>query len=384
MKWFSSDMAGAPVLNGTAGSLIGVLNACLITGFGMTTVRSGTVADGQAVLTVDNANGYKPEATLLIEGVTGTCAALNGERRIVAVTTNTITVKATGVANGTLDGAVTLKYAPAGWTSPFTDTNVAVYKQGDVTATGVLLRVDDTAPATVRVCGYESMTDAHTGDGKTPSQSQIAGGGWWPKSSNGSVAVNWHVFASGSYVYYSCYSTTPLYRGQTVFAGDIDAHHPHDNSAWVLTCGTSNSNQTAYGSTCSVQTSGSRSGYFVRSLSNSAISIPSFWVGVQHNNVSNVASSGAENYSYGEYSGTEQNVTLPTCDVLLYESPTSSLYILRGKFPRLLHVATKVSHNLFQDGEIVRGTHDLNGRTLMAITSNGNGHAGAYLFDISE
>ena len=37
VKWFSSDMRGAPTINGTVGSLIPALDACLLTGFGAVT-----------------------------------------------------------------------------------------------------------------------------------------------------------------------------------------------------------------------------------------------------------------------------------------------------------------------------------------------------------
>ena len=44
VKHFHSAMSGAPVLNGTAGSLIAVLDACLQDGFGLKAASGITVA----------------------------------------------------------------------------------------------------------------------------------------------------------------------------------------------------------------------------------------------------------------------------------------------------------------------------------------------------
>ena len=52
VKWFTSDMRGAPVVSGTAGTLIAMLDACLVTGFGVVTATSVTVSGGVATATL--------------------------------------------------------------------------------------------------------------------------------------------------------------------------------------------------------------------------------------------------------------------------------------------------------------------------------------------
>ena len=382
MKWFSHEMAGAPVLSGTAGSLINVLDACLITGFGAKQVQSGTVADGQAVLTVDNTNGYKAESTLLIEGVTGTCAALNGERRVVAVTANTITVKAAGVANGALDGTVTLKYAPAGWTQPFTDTNVAVYKQGDITATGILLRIDDTGGATAWARGFEEMSDANTGTGLTPTLAQISSypkGIQWHKRYDSSGG-KWSVFATNRYVYFCTRTSTTTYKhgNHIVFAGDLDNARDGDNFAWAIVGGLEPAYYPdRYG--MAVSNVDGRTNFYCylpRALSGVVGAVAGRRFNTRASaQASNILLSGSGYFMEGAYPTQEQ--ALKTCDVYVYETAN------RGTFPKLMHIAQNVS-GTFRDFNIIDGAGDAHGKTLMSIISGPDNEIATVLFDISE
>ena len=61
-KFFNENLPDAPVLNGVAGSLIGLLTACLVTGFGLRTAVSLVVSGGVATLTLadeaKNANRF--------------------------------------------------------------------------------------------------------------------------------------------------------------------------------------------------------------------------------------------------------------------------------------------------------------------------------------
>ena len=371
MKWFSSEMAGAPVLNNAAGSLINVLDACLITGFGAKQVQSGTVADGQAVLTVDNTNGYKPESTLLIEGVTGTCATLNGERRVVAVTANTITVKAAGVANGALDGTVSLKYAPAGWTKPFADTNVAVYAQGDITATGMLLRVNDTSTERASITGYENMSDANIGDGAT------ATSGWWKYSSNwGSSTAPWFVFANGSGLYVCSRQYARELQYSCGFAGDLHERQASDSSAWLFVPNGNLNFPYPYNEDISgVSNSKLTACWLSRSISQIGGCVEGYRVGRTNRQTSQ--QSGKSGYDFGAWPSGDAALRLGAVEV--YDNPTKAF---RGVLPHLYHVAQSVSG--FANGEIIQGTGDLHGRKLMCVLSYTNNDPSTIFFDISE
>lgn len=81
----------------------------------------------------------------------------------------------------------------AGWTKPYTGTNIAAFRQG-AGSNGMYLRVDDTSTAATqraaRVVGYEAMTDVNTGTpSQFPSELQAAGGlRWFTMGGSGSVA----------------------------------------------------------------------------------------------------------------------------------------------------------------------------------------------------
>lgn len=194
VKHFHSDMPGAPTLNGVAGSLIAVLDACLVDGFGLKSVDSLVVSGGIATLTIASGHNFEPDVIALVSGATP--AGLNGEKRVLSTSTTTVTFDATGITDQTASGAITIKLAPAGWAKPFSGTNIAAYRSNDVTGTRMFLRVGDTETTNARVVGYESMSDVNTGVRAFPLESQLAGGGWWPKASSaGSAKRAWTVVA---------------------------------------------------------------------------------------------------------------------------------------------------------------------------------------------
>ncbi len=192
---FSHNLqSGSPTLNGTAGSLIGVLDAALVSGFGLQTATI-TVASGVATLTTPLAHPFEVAQIVLVAGADNT--ALNGRKRVLTRTTTGITFAAAGVADGAATGSINVKVAPAGWAKEFSGTNKAVYR-APASADGcrLYLRVDDTFGRNARVVGYESMTDVDTGEWPFPTSTQLSGGGWWPKSNSAdSNARAWTVIA---------------------------------------------------------------------------------------------------------------------------------------------------------------------------------------------
>lgn len=192
---FSHNLqSGSPTLNGTAGSLIGVLDAALVSGFGLQTATI-TVSSGVATLTTPLAHPFDVAQVVLVAGADNT--ALNGRKRVLTRTTTGITFAAAGVADGAATGSINVKVAPAGWAKEFSGTNKAVYR-APASADGcrLYLRVDDTFDRNARVVGYESMTDVDTGERPFPTSTQLSGGGWWPKSNSAdSNARAWTVIA---------------------------------------------------------------------------------------------------------------------------------------------------------------------------------------------
>lgn len=203
IKFFESADAGAPTLNNAASSMIAVLDACLVTGYNTKAVTSITVASGVATV-VCTAHAYANTygKKIRIEGATP--VALNIDTVISNVTTNGFTFLCPGVANGAATGTLTAKYAPLNWLKQFTGTNKAVYKRGDVTATGCMLRVDDSVVGQVcRVLMVDSATDVDTYTNPTPVAAQIADGlgQYWSKGYNTSVAANWFMVADEKLFY---------------------------------------------------------------------------------------------------------------------------------------------------------------------------------------
>lgn len=199
VKWFHSDMPGAPILRGEPGALIELLDACLISGFDPRTPDSITVAGEVATVTLGGGNPFEKHAVVAITGAS--VAALNAEWRIATSAAASFTFACPGVADGPATGA-TVKRAPAGWAKPFADVNVGVYQSLDPASTQLYLRVADTDARYAIVRGYEQMTDANTGAGLFPTDVQRPNGLSWAKSNEASAAhKRWAVFADGSIVY---------------------------------------------------------------------------------------------------------------------------------------------------------------------------------------
>lgn len=187
VKYVNNAMRGAPVLSGTAGSLISVLDAFLVTGFGVVTAQSVTVAGGIATATVQAGSSFDKNCIVLVDGATP--AALNGEQRVLTTSSTAITW-ATTAPNGTATGTITIKVAPVGgWEKKHTGTNKAVYRSIDPLASGFCWWVDDSGTTSARVRGFESMTDVDTGSGPFPTDAQISGGGYQMKSLSANAAA---------------------------------------------------------------------------------------------------------------------------------------------------------------------------------------------------
>lgn len=202
VKYFHSDMPGAPVLKGTAGALIAVLDACLVNGFGLKTVDTLVVAGNVATANISTGHSAEKDTVVLIAGATP--AGLNGEWKVSAVDTNTVSFITEGIADQTATGTITLKLSPAGWAKPFSGTNLAAYKSLDVQGTGRFLRVSDTTAQAARVIGYENMTAVSTGTGPFPTTAQLSGGVWWSKSDTADATPrSWVLVSDGRMFYFA-------------------------------------------------------------------------------------------------------------------------------------------------------------------------------------
>ncbi len=223
VKYFHSAMPNAPVLNGTAGSLINVLDACLVNGFGLAVVDTLTVTDGIATATMSLGHSFEPDTVALIAGAS--VPSLNGQFRVLTTTVNTITF-ATAAPNGSATGTMSARLAPAGWEKAFSGTNLAAYRSLNMASTRCFLRVDDTGAIDGRVVGYESMTDVNTGTGIFPTNLQQSGGLFWPKANSTATTPRaWTIIADDRTFWYwaNTHGTTASFgaNGGTYGFGDF-------------------------------------------------------------------------------------------------------------------------------------------------------------------
>lgn len=241
VKFFSSEMAGAPVVSGTKGSLLSMIDACLVDGFGLQAASTVTVASGIATVAL-NAGNFMLHSIVLVAGATP--AGLNGEKRVLAVTgANSFTFDATGIADGVATGTITVKVAALGWLKAFSGTNSGAYKIDPALypdTTGCLVRLSDTGDYNAQITGYESMTGIDTGTAPFPTTAQHAAGLWVFRSSlaNPSVeARSWFVVGDSRFVYVGIHyaSTSIVDYGQCWFSfGEFKSKKATDPFRFVL------------------------------------------------------------------------------------------------------------------------------------------------------
>ena len=235
IKYFESTDAGAPTMNNAAGSMIAVLDACLITGYNTKAVTSIVVASGVAtVVCAAHAFANTYGKVVRIAGATAGFTALNKDTTIANVTTNGFTFLCPGVADGAATGTLTAKYAPLDWVKQYSGTNKAMYKRSDVTATGCMLRIDDSAVAvSCRALMVQSATDVDTYTNGSPTAAQVTGGtgNHWIKAygSANATAVDWFVVADELFIYVFV-KTNFSYGGYLAhFFGDAKSFRPADS-----------------------------------------------------------------------------------------------------------------------------------------------------------
>lgn len=195
VKVFTSAMTGTPVLNGVAGSLLSILDACLVDGWGTLPIASLTVASGVATVNFSSPHPYIKNAVVRISGASQ--SQINGDWKVDSVVSvNSISFLCPGLSDGVMSGTMTGAMAPAGWKKKFSDTNIRCYQSQSVLSTGGVLRIDDTGTQAARVVAYESMSDVNTGVGPAPTTAQASGGGYWAKSDTaGTTARDWAIVA---------------------------------------------------------------------------------------------------------------------------------------------------------------------------------------------
>lgn len=224
VKFFHSEMLGAPgeLSYATAGTAIAMFDACLVNGWGVTTVTALEVENGVATMTF--ASGHPFQRYVVAEVAGATPSALNGQHRIISTTTNTASFEVT-LADQTATGTITAKVAAAGWEKPFSATNVGVYRSPKPSSTRLFFRVEDANANshTYRVDGYENMTDANTGTGLfRPTNFHFR------KNQATSGTRRWFIIANNSMVYVGNLSMGDVLGYEVGCFGDVRSRKSND------------------------------------------------------------------------------------------------------------------------------------------------------------
>lgn len=369
VKFFNEGFPGAPVLNGVAGSLIGLLDACLCTGFGLRSATSLVVSGGVATLTLasDAKNANLLRSVVLVDGVTGALTALNGEQRVTFASLTELKF-ATAAADGTATGTITVKTAPAGWEKKFPGTNTAAFKSLDPTSLGSCLWVNDVGTVDANVRLYAAMTGVDAGTGAAPTVAESSTGGFWMKSTSANTNANrWDLFADSRSGYYCPVPASgggTNYVGQaSLFFGDVLAYKSGDAfAAAVFGPASAPSAQVNYGSVLVGGQGGtSLMSRFLRSYTGLGSAVSAYAAPMSG--------------SLGTASGADaQQGTFP--------APTdgglrlSKMYcaeaaaILRGEMPGVYYCPQTGLHTSFQRGDMVA----FGAKTLYTVYAGGNAY----------
>jgi hypothetical protein len=383
--FFDSTDVGAPTLNNAAGSMVAVLDACLVDGFNSKSVTSIVVASNVATVTCSS-HGFVavPGKHVLIAGATP--SALNGIKLLTsAANANTFTFAAPGVSNQTATGTITARRAPIGWGRPFSGTNKAVYRSADVTGTRLYMRIDDTnsSPATAtdaRVVMYETMSDVDTGTGPCPTVAQVAGGQFWNKGTNNATAKTWTLIGDGRIFYFFTQVTSTVQHYPHGF-GDLVSYRAADSYGCVLIGGAAAwaGVNTGTAPFSIVQTLGDtpvNSGYVIARIASGTGSC------VRVNNIG----FGIDNVVWGstnlpEYPSPVDNGIVMSRPIYVAEENSAFNNPIRGELPgAIVPLAVTTSFNHL---DLITGITGLTGTALVVSSSTGSQN-GKLFFDISN
>lgn len=190
--FFHSKMVGSPTNTNAAGSTLAIIRAVLSTGFNLLTPQTATVAGGVMTLTYSAPHGYEDKVLLRLDGAPGGSLV----RRVTASAgSSSLTIPATGFADGAVSGSLSTRVAPAGWEEVFSDTGKAVFrsKVEGPGSTRFYYRVSDAVSGSgVRILrGFESMTNVDTGTGPFPTMAQEGGDGVFTYRNDNAKPMDW-------------------------------------------------------------------------------------------------------------------------------------------------------------------------------------------------
>lgn len=143
---YHSEMAGAPTPGQLTleGSVIAILDACLVNGFNAVGLASLNQTGG--VATAHTLSNHNFSVNDWIDQSGAVQAAYNGRFQILAKTANTYQFNVPSGTTATATGTITAKHPAAGWTKPFSGDNAGVYKTKAGSSLGIAFQINDNMP----------------------------------------------------------------------------------------------------------------------------------------------------------------------------------------------------------------------------------------------
>jgi len=388
---FSSTDTGVPTLNNAAGSLISVLDACLVSGFNNRTVTNLAVVANVCTATTSVAHVYLVGQRVTVAGAAN--GVLNGDKTILTVPTpTTFTYAAVTPDAVEAPGAGSCKRTPLGWLKEFTDTNKAVYKMTDGAAYGIRLRVEDTAAVTTaaRVIGVEAPTTVDLYADAFPTAAQLTGGAYWSKGANTATAKVWHIVGDERFFYFMVEASAnqvfnpvdPIFYGGAF--GDIPSYKVGEGYATLLIASDTGLSSCGFPvtlkDTIGVAPATSHARYIARQYTGVLKSIRVGLVGLGAGGSSSYMSGSA----YPFYPSPVDNGLVFVEPVFVSETLVGANHPIRGTMPGLMEALAKYT-DLMTTPTIVNAT---DGSGLKALVLRGisvsNGANGAICLKMSS
>lgn len=204
IKLYRSTDQDAPQIRGNA-SLIAMLDAVLVNGYGQVTVSGITRTGATATVTTATAHGLATGDVATIAGADQ--AAYNGEFVITRTSATVYTVAVTGTPTTPATGSMTSRRAPGGFSKPYAATNRGVYRSNDTSGLRHFYSFWDEGSTAGgfregRFMGFVNMTDINTGSDPFPTVAQRSEGAYFMKSwTADTTARPWWVVTNGKTVY---------------------------------------------------------------------------------------------------------------------------------------------------------------------------------------
>lgn len=377
----SSDPNG-PVLDGQVGSLVALLDACLVNGY-TASVTSITRSGGTATV-------ITPVPHNLIEGQLVTIAGAaetdyNGTFGVSILSGVSFTYVVPGAPATPATGSITYLRIAAGWTKPFTGTNKAAFKQGSG-SNEFYVRVQDDAPGAggareARVVGYETMVNVDTGTDLFPTAVQFANGLFVRKSSTAdATARTWILFADARtfylYVLSAGADVTPTAYRAFCF-GEFYSLKAGDPFRCFIAARNSENNTAATSDTLDLLTTiaATSAGNFIARGHNETAGAVN--IGKHADNAK--CNSSVLGIGFVPYTN-PANGAFYLSRVWIHDPTTTPVSGVRGRMRGLwafLHPVASVI-----DGDILIGSGELVGKTFLVVKSSGTG--GLYIMETSD